>query len=78
MQRQQLHLILDALLDVGERISRPPMPPEAAQHFRAARREALLGLRSLLDAAIERAEAPPAPAAPAGPTPIKIEADGEE
>lgn len=77
MQRQQIHLILDALLDVGERLARPPMPSEAAQHFRAARREALLGLRSLLDAAIERAEAPPTPPAPSGPTPIKIEADEE-
>lgn len=39
---------------------RPPkiqiLPPEAREHFRAARRELLLALRSLLDSAIEALE----------------------
>ena len=37
------------------------LPEEARQHLRAARREQLLALRSLLDKAIERAEKPEKP-----------------
>ena len=36
----------------------PAVPPEFAKHGRAARREMLLAIRSLIDSAIERAEGP--------------------
>jgi hypothetical protein len=72
MQREQVHLVLDVLLDMGERALRRPVSPEAGQHFRNARRETLLGLRTMLDEAIERIDRAPA-AAPAGPTKIPVE-----
>ena len=36
------------------------LPPEGKQHMRNARKEMLLGLRSIVDAAIERQERGPA------------------
>ena len=40
---------------------RPFLPEEFRQHTKTARREMLLAMRSLLDAAIERAEKEPEP-----------------
>jgi hypothetical protein len=37
------------------------LPPEGKQHVRNARKEVLMAVRSVLDAAIERQEAGPAP-----------------
>ncbi len=37
------------------------LPPEGKQHARNARKEALLAMKSILDAAIARQEAGPAP-----------------
>ena len=48
------------------------MPDEFWQHRRAARREALLALRSLLDAAIEHVDKEPAARSRRKPTKISI------
>lgn len=72
MRREQMHMVLDMVLDMGQRLAARPVPPEAKQHFKAARREALLGVRALVDAAIERMDEEPAATA-AGPASIKIE-----
>lgn len=74
MRREQVHLILDAVLDMGERALHRPVSPEAGQHFRNARRETLLGLRTMLDEAITRMDQAPA-AAPDRPAKIHIEED---
>jgi hypothetical protein len=42
------------------------MPPEVGRHGRAAQKEILLAVRSLIDAAIERVDPPTSSAAPAG------------
>ncbi|HWI52695.1 MAG TPA: hypothetical protein VNT01_11215 [Symbiobacteriaceae bacterium] len=72
MRREQVHMMLDVLLDMGQRLVARPMPPEVKQHFTAARRETLLGIRAVVDAAIERMDEEPAATA-AGPASIKIE-----
>ncbi|AEI45529.1 hypothetical protein [Paenibacillus mucilaginosus] len=46
--------LFDTLIDLQEDLIREVLPREARTHFLAARREALLGIRSLLDEAIER------------------------
>lgn len=54
------------LIEVGEEVIRSlkgTLPDEFWQHRAAARREALLALRALIDAAIERLEAEPQPEA---------------
>lgn len=71
MRREQMHMMLDVLLDMGQQLVASPVPPEARQHLKAARREVLLGVRALIDAAMERMDAEPATAA--GPTAIKID-----
>jgi hypothetical protein len=48
------------------------MPAEFWQHQRAAHKEALLALRSLLDAAIERVDKEPAPRSRRAPTRIAV------
>jgi len=75
MRREQMHVVLDVLLDMGQRLLERQAPsPEARQHFKTARREALLGVRAMVDAAIERADRPEeAPAASGRPTAIKID-----
>ncbi|HYF90704.1 MAG TPA: hypothetical protein VD969_00520 [Symbiobacteriaceae bacterium] len=72
-RRDQLHVALDMLLDLAQKYVTHPVPPGVGSHFRAARREALLGVRAMVDAAIERLDE--APAAAAGPTSIKINAE---
>jgi hypothetical protein len=47
------------------------LPPEGKQHARNARKEVLLAMRSILDAAIARQEAGPAPRR----TPRRVEID---
>ena len=49
-------------------------PPGVAEHSRAARREALLGLRSMINAAIDRLEHPEGNE-PERPTPPTSESD---
>ncbi|HEY3364566.1 MAG TPA: hypothetical protein VGK74_05895 [Symbiobacteriaceae bacterium] len=70
MQEQIFRLIQDfgALrrMLVGDRI-----PPEAQAHFRAARNEALLGVRAVTDQALAKLEAEERQAA--GPQSIPVE-----
>lgn len=72
MGREELHRLLDLALDLGQRLIERPGTPAARQHFTNARREALLGVRALVDASLRLLEEESA-AAPAGPTPIKVE-----
>lgn len=72
MRREEMYRLLDVVLDMGEKLVARPVLPEAKQHFKNARREALLGVRAIVDAAIERMDEQPAAAA-AGPASIKIE-----
>ncbi|MCZ8519939.1 hypothetical protein [Paenibacillus caseinilyticus] len=48
--------LLDKLMDVQEELFHEALPEKARSHFRSARREALLGLRALLDEAIEQTQ----------------------
>jgi hypothetical protein len=52
MQREQAHRLVDWLFDLGEQLARRCAPAEARTHFRAARREALLGIRAVVEAAL--------------------------
>jgi hypothetical protein len=57
-------LTLAGCIELGEELLKAlkgTLPDEFWQHRRAAQREALLALRVLLDAAIERLEAEPEP-----------------
>lgn len=73
MRREQVHMMLDVLLDMGQKlVSQYQTPPEAKEHFKSARRETLLGIRAIVDSAIERLDAAPT-AAPTGPTKIPVE-----
>ena len=56
MQREKVHRLVDTLLDLGQSVLGRQMPAEAAGHFRNARREALLGIRAAVDAALARAQ----------------------
>lgn len=75
MERARVHVLVDTLLDVGQSlIERASTPPEARQHFRNARMEALLGVRALVDAALARNEAQgPAADRPTGSVAIPVE-----
>jgi hypothetical protein len=53
MNRERLYQVIDLLLDMGEHL-RARAPQEALAHFRAARRESLLGVRTLVDHALQR------------------------
>ncbi|MDF2629743.1 MAG: hypothetical protein K0R39_3574 [Symbiobacteriaceae bacterium] len=76
MRREQVHLVLDLFLDMGQKLIARPVPPEVKEHFHAAHKEVLLGVRALVDSAIERMDAAPTPpSSPPGPTAIKIEAE---
>lgn len=72
MQEQLFRLIQDfselRRVLVGNRI-----PPEAEAHFRTARKEALLGIRSVVDHALERLEQDERRAEPQGPQSIPVE-----
>lgn len=56
MRKEQAHMLVDALFDLGESILRSGVPAEAGMHFMRARREALLGIRAAVDAALARQE----------------------
>lgn len=73
MRREQMHMVLDVLLDMGQKLAVRPMPPEAKQHFRTAQKEVFLGVRALVDSAIERMDAEPSPAPSSGPHAIPID-----
>ncbi|MFZ5824333.1 MAG: hypothetical protein ACOY94_08405 [Bacillota bacterium] len=56
MNREQMHTLVDLMLELrGALLPKPPQ--EAMAHFRNARREGLLGVRALVDHALERLEA---------------------
>lgn len=74
MRREQIHMVLDVLLDMGQKLTARPVTPEAKQHFKAAHKEVLLGVRALVDHAIDRMDAEPAtPVTPPRPTAIHID-----
>ncbi|MGE5653429.1 MAG: hypothetical protein ACM3ZQ_04050 [Bacillota bacterium] len=50
MRRELIHRFVDELFDLHEN---NPNIREARSHFRSARREVLLGVRSLIDMALE-------------------------
>jgi hypothetical protein len=56
MLRERMHHLVDALFDLHDSVLAGWRPPAARRHFRAARREALLGLRAVLDNAVRRLE----------------------
>lgn len=56
MNRERLHGLIDLVLDMGQSL-RPHAPKEAMGHFREARREGLLGVKALVDHALERRRA---------------------
>lgn len=55
MNREQLHSLIDLMLEMRGTLL-PKAPPEATAHFRNARREGLLGVRALVSHALERLE----------------------
>lgn len=74
MRREQMHMVLDVLLDMGQKLAaRQTVAPEAKQHFTAARKEILLGLRTMVDTALDRIDANSAAPQPSSPAAIKIE-----
>jgi hypothetical protein len=56
MIHNQIHKIVDDLFDLHSAILPCRRFPEARGHFRSARREVLLGLRAVLDSALNRME----------------------
>ncbi|WP_141431082.1 hypothetical protein [Bacillus sp. 03113] len=46
--------IMDHLLEIHETIAAEFIPAKVQHHFRTSRKEALLGMRSVLDYAIEK------------------------
>lgn len=71
MMRQQAHMALDQLLNLGELLLGRQVPQEAREHFRNARREVLLGVRSMVDQALTNLDQ--AQAAPGGARSIPVE-----
>lgn len=55
MKRERVHRLIDLLFDVREDLL-PQAPTEAIDHLRRARREGLLGVRALVDHALNRCE----------------------
>ncbi|WP_426449516.1 hypothetical protein ACP26L_31510 [Paenibacillus sp. S-38] len=51
--------LLDTLMELQEEVLNEAIPEQTRSHFRSARREALLGIRSLIDEAIERTQERP-------------------
>ncbi|HYF75496.1 MAG TPA: hypothetical protein VD973_00035 [Symbiobacteriaceae bacterium] len=64
MRREQMHMVLDVLLDMGQKLAVRPVPPEAKQHFKAAQKEVLLGVRAFVDNAIDRMDEDSVPSSP--------------
>ncbi|WP_088830968.1 hypothetical protein [Paenibacillus tyrfis] len=58
MRADKVTRLLNSLSEVQETLVAEFIPAGARSHFLASRREALLGLRSLLDAAIDRTKKP--------------------
>jgi hypothetical protein len=56
MVREQLHKLVDDVLDLRSTLVGDRVPPEARRHFRTARKEALLGVRAVVDHALSRLE----------------------
>ena len=74
MQREQAHALVDRLFDLRDSLVGKAVPPAAARHFRAARREALLGIRELVDHALAAMGAQdPEDGGTEGPKPIPVE-----
>ncbi|GLI08227.1 hypothetical protein YDYSG_42570 [Paenibacillus tyrfis] len=59
MRADKVTKLLDSLSEAQETLIAECIPAGARSHFLASRREALLGLRSLLDDAIDRTKKPP-------------------
>ncbi|PUA35193.1 hypothetical protein C8Z91_31800 [Paenibacillus elgii] len=59
MRADKVTRLLDSLSEAHETLLAEFIPAGARSHFLTSRREALLGLRGLLDAAIDRAKEPP-------------------
>jgi hypothetical protein len=51
---EALGAVLEGLTDLRETMLTAVAPAEARRHFRSSQREALLGLRALLDRSIDR------------------------
>ncbi|MBU7316813.1 hypothetical protein [Paenibacillus oleatilyticus] len=58
MRADKVTRLLESLSEAQETLISEFIPAGARGHFLASRREALLGLRSLLDAAIDRTKEP--------------------
>jgi hypothetical protein len=56
MLRDRIHHLVDDLFDLHGSPLTFWLPPEARRHCRAARREALLSLRAVLDNTVNRLE----------------------
>ncbi|SFJ84520.1 hypothetical protein [Thermoflavimicrobium dichotomicum] len=54
LNRQDLHHVLDLLLDMREKLKKDTIPDEARHHFKNALKEQLLGVRVCLDSWIEK------------------------
>lgn len=75
MMRDQAHKAVDQLFSLGEMLIGRRVPPEASEHFRNARREALLGMRLVVDHALAKLdeEAARAEEQARGPRSIPVE-----
>jgi len=56
VNREKLHSMIDLVLDLRESML-PQAPKEAMSHFRSAKRESLLGVKALVEHALDRVEA---------------------
>lgn len=74
MMRNQAHMALDHLFNLGELLLGRQVPPEAREHLRNARREALLGVRAMVDHALTRLDEKPAGSGGARSIPVEDEA----
>ncbi len=57
MVRDQLHKLVDDLFELRQSVVGDRIPAAARRHFLAARKEALLGVRSVVDHALSRVAA---------------------
>lgn len=71
MVRAELHKLVDDLFDLRQAVVGDRVPPEARRHFLAARREALLGVRAVVDHALERLDRQEAGQGPAQQIPVE-------
>lgn len=70
MKRELIHRLVDELCDLHDN---NPGFEEAKRHFRSARCEMLLGVRSLIDIALERSETGDATRRDSGAKTIPVE-----